>query len=78
MEFFSQGSGDVSPNRQHKLTTQAKNRYFGKEIHNGVVSKQDGISNGITHAVQHDVIHSKVESKYSNLQGKERVMHLVF
>lgn len=66
------GSGDVSPNRQHKLTTQAKNRYFGKEIHNGVVSKQDGISNGITHAVQHDVIHSKVESKYSNLQGKER------
>lgn len=68
----------MSPSRLHKLTTQGKSRYFGKEIHNGVVSKQDGMSNGIMHPVQSDAIHSKAESKYSNLQGKERVMHLVF
>lgn len=68
----SKGSGDVSPSRLHKLTTQGKSRYFGKEIHNGVVSKQDGMSNGIMHPVQSDAIHSKAESKYSNLQGKER------
>ncbi|PON56774.1 Golgin candidate [Trema orientale] len=54
------GTGEHSPSRQHKLTTQAKNRYSGSPIHNGVVSKQDGMNNGITRDVQ------------SDLQGKER------
>ncbi|PON32694.1 Golgin candidate [Parasponia andersonii] len=54
------GTGEHSPSRQHKLTTQAKSRYSGNPIHNGVVSKQDGMNNGITRAVQ------------SDLRGKER------
>lgn len=43
---FEQGSPDQSPKRQHKFTTQVKNRYSGNQTHNG----QDGISNGIYHA----------------------------
>ncbi|KAG2725401.1 hypothetical protein I3760_01G064400 [Carya illinoinensis] len=65
------GSADQSPNRQHRITTQAKNRYAGNQIHNGVVSRQDGISNGITHAVQ-SVVTSKMEAKHSNLLGREK------
>jgi hypothetical protein len=53
------GSPNQSPKRQHKFTTQVKNRYSGNQTHGG----QDGISNGITHAVQSDV-----------LLGKEKVM----
>ena len=56
---FVQGSPNQSPKRQHKFTTQVKNRYSGNQTHGG----QDGISNGITHAVQSDV-----------LLGKEKVM----
>ncbi|KAL0008445.1 hypothetical protein SO802_009947 [Lithocarpus litseifolius] len=44
--YVHEGSPDQSPKRQHKFTTQVKNRYSGNQIHNG----QDGISNGITHA----------------------------
>lgn len=69
-----QGSTDQSANRQHKFTTQVKNRYAGNQKHNGVVSKQDAISNGVTHAVQSDVNGSKMEAKHSNLLGKEKVM----
>jgi sterol desaturase/sphingolipid hydroxylase (fatty acid hydroxylase superfamily) len=69
-----QGSTDQSANRQHKFTTQGKNRYAGNQKHNGVVSKQDAISNGVTHAVQSDVNGSKMEAKDSNLLGKEKVM----
>ncbi|XP_042980600.1 golgin candidate 4-like isoform X3 [Carya illinoinensis] len=67
-----EGSADQSPNRQHRITTQAKNRYAGNQIHNGVVSRQDGISNGITHAVQSVVTQSKMEAKHSNLLGREK------
>lgn len=70
---FVQGSTDQSA-RQHKFTTQVKNRYAGNQRHNGVVSKQDAISNGVTHAVQSDVTGSKMEAKDSNLLGKEKVM----
>ncbi|KAF5464372.1 hypothetical protein F2P56_014451 [Juglans regia] len=68
------GSADQSPNRQHRITTQAKSRYAGNQIDNGVVSKQDGISNGngITHAVQSVVTQSKMEAKHSNLLGREK------
>ncbi|XP_048334962.2 golgin candidate 4 isoform X1 [Ziziphus jujuba] len=52
---------DRSSNRQHKFTTQAKNRYPGNQIHNGGVSKVDGMGNGISHTAQHQ-----------NMQGKER------
>ena len=69
-----QGSTDQSANRQHKFTTHGKNRYAGNQRHNGVVSKQDAISNGVTHAVQSDVNGSKMEAKDSNLLGKEKVM----
>ncbi|XP_059456767.1 golgin candidate 3-like isoform X2 [Corylus avellana] len=65
------GSTDQSA-RQHKFTTQVKNRYAGNQKHNGVVSKQDAISNGVTHAVQSDVTGSKMEAKDSNLLGKEK------
>lgn len=71
---FVQGSTDQSPNRQSKITTQAKIRYTGNQIQNGVISKQDRISNGITHAVLSDVTQSKTEAKHSNLCGKEKVM----
>ncbi|KAI9182675.1 hypothetical protein LWI28_027730 [Acer negundo] len=56
------GSGDLSPNRQHKITAQAKNRHAGNQMQNGLFSKQDGFDNGFTQAVQPDV----------NLQGKEK------
>jgi hypothetical protein len=71
---FVQGSTDQSANRQHKFTPPVKNRYAGNQKHNGVVSKQDAISNGVTHAVQSDVVGSKMEAKHSNLFGKEKVM----
>ncbi|GAV69909.1 hypothetical protein CFOL_v3_13409 [Cephalotus follicularis] len=44
------GSGDLSTNRQNKVTTQVKNRYSGNQMHNGVASRLDNIDNGITHA----------------------------
>ncbi|KAK3194704.1 hypothetical protein Dsin_026014 [Dipteronia sinensis] len=56
------GSGDLSPNRQHKVTAQAKNRHAGNQMQNGLFSKQDGFGNGVAHTVQPDV----------NLQGKEK------
>lgn len=65
------GSGDQSPSRQHKLTTQVKGRSTGNQMHNGVV-KQDGLSNGIAHAVQPDAAQSKMETKNSNLKGNEK------
>ncbi|KAF3439948.1 hypothetical protein FNV43_RR18226 [Rhamnella rubrinervis] len=38
---------DPSPNRQHKFTIQAKNRYSGTQMHNGM-------GNGISHAFHSD------------------------
>ncbi|KAL5571504.1 hypothetical protein UlMin_021101 [Ulmus minor] len=57
------GSGDQSPTRQHKFTTQAKTRYSGNQTHNGM-------NNGIGHTVQSDVTQSRADPKYS--QGTER------
>lgn len=66
------GSTDQSPNQQHKFTTQVKNRPAGNQKYNGVVSKQDGLSNGITHAAQPEIIGSKMEAKHSNFLGREK------
>ncbi|KAL5792317.1 hypothetical protein ACOSP7_000911 [Xanthoceras sorbifolium] len=59
---LQKGIGDLSPNRQHKVTAQAKNRHAGNQMQNGGFSKQDGFGNGIKHAVQ----------PVANLQGKEK------
>ena len=69
-----QGSGDQSPNLQLKSATQAKHRYVGNQIQNGVLLKQDAAGNGITHFDQADAIYSKMEFKNSNLHVKEKVM----
>ncbi|XP_065859773.1 golgin candidate 4 isoform X2 [Euphorbia lathyris] len=61
------GSGDQSPNRQHRSTAQAKNRFAGNQMQNG---KQDGISNGNAHVGEADTIYSRTELK--NLQVKEK------
>lgn len=37
-----QGSGDQSPNGQHKSTTLVKNRYAGNQMSNGLTLKHDG------------------------------------
>ncbi|XP_021641894.2 golgin candidate 3 isoform X2 [Hevea brasiliensis] len=37
------GSGDQSPKRLHKSTSQVKNHYVGNQTENGVFSKQDGV-----------------------------------
>lgn len=71
---FVQGSGDQSPKRLHKSTTQVKNRYMGNQTQNGLLSKQDGVGNGITHTDEVNAIYSKTEPKSSISQGKEKVM----
>ncbi|WCJ22686.1 golgin candidate 4 [Euphorbia peplus] len=62
--MIKQGSGDQSPNRQHRSTAHSKNR---NQMQNG---KQDGVSNGITHVVEADTIYNRTELK--NLQVKEK------
>ncbi|CAN6568241.1 unnamed protein product [Malus baccata var. baccata] len=52
------GSGNQSPNRQHKVTSPAKIGYSGHQKQNGVVFTQDSTSNGI--------------SQLSDVQGSER------
>uniref|UniRef100_A0A5B7BAA0 Golgin candidate 4 n=1 Tax=Davidia involucrata TaxID=16924 RepID=A0A5B7BAA0_DAVIN len=64
------GTSDQSPNRQHKA--MVRNRSIGNQTHNGVVSKQDGLSNGIAYSMQPDVIQSNMESKRSNYQSTEK------
>ncbi|XP_057463638.1 golgin candidate 4 [Actinidia eriantha] len=63
------GSGDQSPNRQHKASV--KNRSVGNRANNGFISKQDGLSNGIAQSVQPDVSQTKLE-KRSDIQGNEK------
>ncbi|KAM5587974.1 hypothetical protein ABKV19_006426 [Rosa sericea] len=55
------GSSNQSPNRQQRLTGQAKTSYSGHQKQNGVVYTQNGngISNGIAHL--------------SDMQGNERL-----
>ena len=69
--FFFQGSGDQSPNWQHKASI--KSRSVGNRANNGFISKQDGLSNGIAQSVQPDVSQTKME-KRSDIQGNEKVM----
>lgn len=78
METRLQGSGDSSPNRSDELNAQAKTRYFGKQVQNGIVSNHDGRSNGIARPVQSNAVQSKMESKYSAFPGKEKVMHIMY
>ncbi|XP_014633249.1 golgin candidate 3 isoform X2 [Glycine max] len=52
--YTVKGSSDQSPNRQHKLNTQRKNRY--------------AINNGTMSALESDAIQSEMEIKHSNLQ----------
>ncbi|KAI4355124.1 hypothetical protein L6164_003927 [Bauhinia variegata] len=68
----AKASNDQSPNRQHKFTSQLKNRYAGNQIQNGVAPRQDTINNGIIPALESDALHSKMESKNPNLQGKDK------
>ncbi|KAK7292740.1 hypothetical protein RJT34_15592 [Clitoria ternatea] len=53
--YIVKGSGDQSPNRQHKFNTQRKNRYAN--------------NNGTVSSLESDTIQSKTEFKHSNLQG---------
>ncbi|XP_057979893.1 golgin candidate 4 isoform X3 [Malania oleifera] len=65
------GNGEQSPNRQHKLTAQVKNRPSGNPINNGILSRQDGLSNGIARATHPD-IESEMELRNANMLGKEK------
>ncbi|GMH00467.1 hypothetical protein Nepgr_002306 [Nepenthes gracilis] len=60
------GIGDQSPNRQHKLAAQVKNRPTANQWHT-VVPKQDGHNNGFAYAIQADP-----ESNYLNSRGSEK------
>ncbi|XP_059634279.1 golgin candidate 4 isoform X2 [Cornus florida] len=53
------GSSDQSLNRQQKALT--KNRSITNQMHNGIVSKQDGLSNGAAHSMQFDEFQSNRE-----------------
>ncbi|KHN24593.1 Golgin candidate 3 [Glycine soja] len=52
--YTVKGSSDQSPNQQHKLNTQRKNRY--------------AMNNGTMSALESDAIQSEMEIKHSNLQ----------
>lgn len=47
---------------------------MGSRTINGVVSKQDELSNGITQSMQPDITQTKIESKRSDIQSNEKVM----
>ncbi|XP_021641895.2 golgin candidate 4 isoform X3 [Hevea brasiliensis] len=66
------GSGDQSPKRLHKSTSQVKNHYVGNQTENGVFSKQDGVGNGITHTDEVNAIYSNTELKSSSSQVKQK------
>ncbi|XP_050237693.1 golgin candidate 4 [Mercurialis annua] len=61
------GTGDQSPNRQHKSAAQAKSRSVGNHIQNGLFSKHDGVGNGIMHVDQADTIHRGKEKELADL-----------
>nr|KYP47607.1 hypothetical protein KK1_030713 [Cajanus cajan] len=56
--YTVKGSSDQSSNRQHRFTTQTKNRY--------------ATNNGTSLALESDAIQSKMVSKHSNLQVKDK------
>ncbi|CAN1309086.1 Golgin candidate 4 [Linum perenne] len=55
-------SGEQSPKKPNKLSPQAKNRYAGSYLQNGVSSKLEGLSNGMVHE-RSDSGSSKLESQ---------------
>ncbi|KAK3004637.1 hypothetical protein RJ639_019871 [Escallonia herrerae] len=61
---------DQSPNRQHKAGW--KNRSIGSPPQNGIVSKQNGLSNGIAHNSEPDVLQYKKEPGHVTVQGNEK------
>lgn len=63
----SKGTGDLSPNRDHKFTTQVRNRAAAYQMHNGALSKQDGHSNGMAHSTQSDELADPLEDKYRSV-----------
>ncbi|XP_021767156.1 golgin candidate 4-like [Chenopodium quinoa] len=66
------GSGEQSPSRQNKHGTSARNRSSGNQWQNGVVSKQDGISNGFLHTNQADS-----DSKYSDSRREKELADML-
>ncbi|CAN1309087.1 Golgin candidate 4 [Linum perenne] len=74
----SNRSGEQSPKKPNKLSPQAKNRYAGSYLQNGVSSKLEGLSNGMVHE-RSDSGSSKLESQRSKeladlLEEKSRSM----
>ncbi|CAN1237480.1 Golgin candidate 4 [Linum grandiflorum] len=74
----SNRSGEQSPKRPNKSSPQAKNRYSGSYLQNGVSSKLEGISNGMVHD-RSDNGNIKLESQSSEeladlLEDKSRSM----
>ncbi|XP_062090555.1 golgin candidate 4-like isoform X1 [Humulus lupulus] len=65
-----------SPNRQHKFTSQAKNRHSGNQVNNGVVSKQDGMNNGITNEEFADLLEEKNRSSAAAVQATAEIRQL--
>ncbi|KAK2995825.1 hypothetical protein RJ640_006164 [Escallonia rubra] len=61
---------DQSPNRQHKAGW--KNRSIGSPPQNGIVSKQNGLSNGIARNSEPDVLQTKKEPGHVTIQGNEK------
>ncbi|CAN1309094.1 Golgin candidate 4 [Linum perenne] len=64
-------SGEQSPKKPNKLSPQAKNRYAGSYLQNGVSSKLEGLSNGMVHE-RSDSGSSKLESQRSSSSDKEK------
>ncbi|KAK6918307.1 hypothetical protein RJ641_016729, partial [Dillenia turbinata] len=58
------GNGELPRSRNYKVTNQGKIHSTGNQIHNGVVSKQDGLSNGMAHVNQSDVAQGRIQLKY--------------
>ncbi|CAN1237473.1 Golgin candidate 4 [Linum grandiflorum] len=67
----SNRSGEQSPKRPNKSSPQAKNRYSGSYLQNGVSSKLEGISNGMVHD-RSDNGNIKLESQSSGSSEKEK------
>ncbi|CAN1309092.1 Golgin candidate 4 [Linum perenne] len=55
-------SGEQSPKKPNKLSPQAKNRYAGSYLQNGVSSKLEGLSNGMVHEELADLLEEKSRS----------------
>ncbi|KAL5989174.1 hypothetical protein ACLOJK_010064 [Asimina triloba] len=67
------GTGDKSPSRQQRHTTQGNSCHIGNHVHKGFFPKQDLLSNGNADASPSDGNQQKMETKLTNSQdsGKE-------